>query len=321
MSDYKNCLGYLKYSGKLVEDGYFDARKSAKALLGFDEALRYFICQELPEFKDTEYEIPVKIQKGSWEALIPDTIEKWILAGGGITATTYLSTAAKKMAENDFKDLSITKIFMKSLKSIQWFIRIGKHVGSLRKRSFEKVRWSEGNKEVGIPNENNEYLFVPKKYVDQYGKANPHILSKLADLVEEDRELVIGVIEEGEISEERLPCSHKYYFTEELSEIMFPELVHGQYVELEGSTTRGNENSNNIGFRYKDHILTCYPLEGSIVRYKNALFERCRICGRISREDKFGKISLRRPNIIFSELVSIDVEEKSMTIFGGDDRT
>ena len=36
-------IGYLKYSGKSVEDGLMDARKSAEALLGFDEVLRYFI--------------------------------------------------------------------------------------------------------------------------------------------------------------------------------------------------------------------------------------------------------------------------------------
>jgi hypothetical protein len=34
-------LGYVKYSGELVRDGYLDARKSAQALLGVDEAVRF----------------------------------------------------------------------------------------------------------------------------------------------------------------------------------------------------------------------------------------------------------------------------------------
>jgi hypothetical protein len=96
---------------------------------------------------------------------------------------------------------------------------------------------------------------------------------------------------------------------------LFPELEHGQPVELEGSTTRGNENSNNIGFRYKDHILTCYPKSGSIVNYKNALFEKCKIVGLISREDKYGNISLRRPNIIFHELVPLEQDSKTLSLF------
>ena len=139
MQEYEHCIGYFKYSGALVEEGFLDTRKSAKALLGFDEALRFFLSQEFPYFKDQEFEIPVKIQKGSWEALIPDTLEKWLLTCGGLVTTTYLTTAAKKMAENDFKDLSFTKIFKNAFKALQWFIKIGKHVGNLKKKSFEKI--------------------------------------------------------------------------------------------------------------------------------------------------------------------------------------
>jgi hypothetical protein len=315
MQSYENCIGYLKYTGSLVEEGFLDTRKSAKALLGFDEALRFFLIQEFPDFKDHEFEIPVKIQKGSWEALIPDTIEKWLLTGVGVASTTYLTTAAKKMAENDFKDFSFIRLFREAIKSIQWFIKIGKHVGNLKKKSFERVKWSDGNNEVGIPNEKNEYLYVPKKYLDLYAKTNSNLLAKLADLIEEERCLAIGVVENGEKIEVRLPYSYKYFFTEEDPEIIFPELEHGLPVELEGSTTRGNENSNNIGFRYKDHILTCYPKSGSIVSYKNALFEKCKILGRISREDKNGNIILSRPNIIFHDLIPIAQDNKTLQLF------
>lgn len=34
-------IGFVKYTGKLVEDGYMDAKLSALALLGVDEAIRF----------------------------------------------------------------------------------------------------------------------------------------------------------------------------------------------------------------------------------------------------------------------------------------
>ena len=45
MNQEEKYIGYLKYSGKSIEDGLLDARKSAEALLGFDEILRYFVTK------------------------------------------------------------------------------------------------------------------------------------------------------------------------------------------------------------------------------------------------------------------------------------
>lgn len=116
-------IGYLKYSGKSVESGLLDVRKSAEALLGFDEILRYFLLKEDPTLKEIDFEIPVRIKKGSWEALIPETIEGWILAGGGITATTYLAAMAKKAGTDGLFETGpakdIKKTFKASLVAIQ----------------------------------------------------------------------------------------------------------------------------------------------------------------------------------------------------------
>ena len=43
MSEY---LAYIKYEGKLVKDGYLDARKSAEILIGIDEIIRFYLFQE-----------------------------------------------------------------------------------------------------------------------------------------------------------------------------------------------------------------------------------------------------------------------------------
>ncbi len=141
-------LGYLKYSGESVKEGYLDARKSAQALLGFDEALRFYVTEFCPYLKKADFEVPVRVNKGSWEALIPETIETWIMAGAGGALTTYAVTAAKKMAENDFKELGLKEIFKKALSGIQWFIQIGVHIGNTTKKKFEGVRWRNSNEEI-----------------------------------------------------------------------------------------------------------------------------------------------------------------------------
>ena len=64
-------LGYLKYDGDAVEEGIMDARDSASALLGFDEAFRYFVQQEKPAWGKEDLNLPVRIKKGCWQILIP----------------------------------------------------------------------------------------------------------------------------------------------------------------------------------------------------------------------------------------------------------
>lgn len=102
MSSEKESVGFVKYEGKRLESGAFDARKSANALIGFDEALRHFILAQAPDLRDTEFEIPVRIEKGSWIALIPTDISTLFKLGLGIAATAYVTNAAKKMAEKGF---------------------------------------------------------------------------------------------------------------------------------------------------------------------------------------------------------------------------
>lgn len=96
MSNEIESIGFVKYEGKRLETGSFDARKSAKALLGLDEALRHFMAAQSPELRDMDFEIPVRIEKGSWIASIPSDVGTLIPLGLGIVATAYLANAAKK---------------------------------------------------------------------------------------------------------------------------------------------------------------------------------------------------------------------------------
>ncbi len=312
MEQEEKYLGFLKYEGALVSDGVMDARKSAQALLGFDEAVRFFVGQQAPELRASDFEFPVRIKKGSWEIAVPELVEL-VKLGGGAIGTAYGVKAAQKMAERDFENFGIKDLFKKSISAIQWIIKIGKHLGSLTIKSFESVDFKDNNELIGVRNSEGRILYIPKLYLDLYVSSAPSLLENLAMLVEDDRELSVGVFEDGGLTEEKLTRKYRGIFTheeEEKEEELFPELVHGQNVVLEGELTRGNEMSNTMGFRYQGHILTCNPETGSIVKYKPALFLECQIHGYISRLDSKGSLGARRPTINFSHIKPIEKNTK-----------
>lgn len=301
-------LGHLKYYGNLVDEGFLDTRKSAQALLGFDEILRYFIYQEDKTLNEIEFEIPVKIQKGSWMAIIPENIEDWLKLVIGTGLTTYAVTAAKKMAENDFKEIGLKTIFKAAFKNIIWVIRIATHLGTMAKKKIENVKFRNNNEEIGIVNTEGEVLWVEKKHIDLYVNCPDKLFSKITQIIEPERNMEIALVEEPDhISRVTYPQRHIFCRRqEEFDEFIFPELVHGNYVELDGFVTRGNQNTNSIGFFYKDHILTCYPQEGSIIRFKQLLFSHCLMKGYVDRLDKNGAIIEKKPRINFIDLTLID---------------
>lgn len=316
-------LAFIKYEGKAIESGYMDARKSAEALIGLDEVVRFFLYQEDPELQTIQFEIPVRIRKGSWEALIPQNIEEWIKAAIGLGITTYTTTALKKLAENDFKDKKLKDIFKSVFKGIKWVIKIASHIGSMTKKKIENVKFADNNTLIGIPNEKGEMLFVPLKYFEFYISCPEKLFSKITNIIEEQRDLVIGLnkkeaSDDDDLNDVKITISQKSIFTqkeEDTDEILFPELVHNQYVELSGHVTRGNENANTIGFEYKDHIITCAPVQGNINKYKNLLFTNCIIKGYVSRLDKEGNIKEKRPRINFSELLPNQSESATLDLF------
>lgn len=299
-------LGYVKYSGELVKDGYMDARKSAQALLGVDEAVRFFVFQQAPQLRTVEFEFPVMIKKGSWEIVI-----------GGIFLA-YGVKAAQKMAENDFKDVGLKDVFKTALGAIQWMIRIGKHMGDLTIKKFENVKFKDNNAMIGVRNSQGEYLYIPKEYLDFYASASPVLLKKISEVVEDGRSLSVGIYDGQATIEETVTRKYRQIFTNEIEEpgeVLFPELEHGQSVVLEGELTRGNEMSNTVGIGYQGHILTGTPEVGSVVRFKLSLFLRCRIHGRVSRENEKGHLDARRPRIIFTRIEPLE-SDGNRQLFG-----
>jgi len=296
-------IGYLKYSGASVKDGYLDATKTAEALLGFDKALRFFVEDSLPELKGKPFEIPVRIQKGSWEALIPTSIGQWI-ATFGIATTT-----------NPFL---FSDAFREALKMMQWAIQICVHLQGESVKTIRKIGWGD-NDTIPITNSAGKTLEVPKKYFDKYSEMPPKYLSQMARLVQDDREMKIGVMEGGRRVETGITMAEKYFFTEEeeeLTEVLFPELVHGQVVNLNGVTTRGNLKTNSMGLEYKGHILSCTPERGSVAVFKHALYCTCTITGVVNRKSDFsGLLDAKKPKITFSSIVPINRKSSQLELF------
>jgi len=307
MESLQNNIGYVKYEGLSVEDGYLDARKSAEILIGIDHVFRYFLYQQDPKLQELDFEVPVKIRKGSWEALVPGDIETWLKTAGSIALIKYLTTAVTEIAKNDVGDKGVKDILKSVFKSIVWVLKIAKHTGSLVIKQFTNAKIVEHENEIliGIENEKKEVLLVPKIYLEQYQNCPEKLFSKLAKVVDMDRDLSVGISEDKtDENNVTITYAYKFIFTgkEDDKNFLFPELEHGTYIELEGHITRGNENANSIGFEYLRHVLTCYPIQGNIKDYKSLLFTNCLIKGYIDRQDDFGNISEKKPKIRFLTL-------------------
>lgn len=315
-------LGSVKYEGKLVEEGILEARAASQALAGIDSALKYFIGQESPALGSIDFPIPVQTRKGSWEALIPTTIWGWMVTAAGLGASAYITAAAKKLAENDFKDVTLKAIFQKALLGIQAVIEMGKHLGHLEFRKVAGLRWDR-EEHVGVPNAAGLVLYIRITLWQQLVKVPSNLLSKLAAVIEHERSLVVAVrVGEGTAAvtvnrNER----HIFVSEDELDDtFLFPELTHGAPVALDGIVTRENGRAKTLGFLYQDHVLTCMPASGNMLPFKKHLFLRCRIHGEITRLDEQGQPTEKRPKIVFTDLeILSDKEQLDLGLTGPED--
>lgn len=310
-------LAYIAYEGELVKDGYLDAKKAGQTLIGLDELIRYFMYQEFPQIKNIEFEIPILVKKGSWWTQIPDNIDLILAKTMTYWAIgNYASSALAEIAKNDFKDVSLRKLISKAFHSIVSVVRLAKHLGTLNVRRFDNVKFKDENQLIGIENENREIIWLEPEILELYSNCPVTIFTKIAQLVEEERELIIGVKDEKP-EEEKIALNHKSIFvhTKEDDEILFPELKHNDYVELNGHTTRGNEKTNTIGFLYEGHILTCYPNTGNIKEHKSALFSNCVLKGFVDRLDKEGNVNEKRPRINYIQIDITDNLDNQTKLF------
>tara|TARA_B110000240_G_C13407358_1_gene413686 strand:- start:51 stop:1028 length:978 start_codon:yes stop_codon:yes gene_type:complete len=317
----KSVFAQIKYEGKLVENGYLDARKSGEVLIGIDEVLRYFLYQENIDFQKIEFEIPIKVNKGSWVADFLANYDEYLLKSAiTFAGTKYVGNALSEMAKNDFKNIGFNNLFKTAFKGMTWVLKIAKHLGTLSKRKFDKIKFIKENKFVVIENENGLFLEVPVEYLQLYSDCPSSLFKNLANVVESERELIVTYndLESKETNCVNINNDSKNIFIpkEEDEETLFPELIHDMYVQIEGHVTRGNEKSNTIGLSYENHIITCYPNKGNIKDFKHTLFTNCSIKGIVDRlNKKTGEFIEKRPRIKVLEITSINPKDKQQKLF------
>jgi hypothetical protein len=199
------------------------------------------------------------------------------------------------------------------------------HLKSLVVNSFNDPTFIEkdGKNVIGIQNEKKEWIYVPKKYLEANRNCPEKLFDKLTHIIEPERELEIGTNElipldpDEEFRVVKINNSEKFIFytKEDTDNVLFPELVHGSYVELEGHVTGGNENSNSIGFEYFRHILVCFPINGNVKDYKALLFTNCILKGYVDRLSDDGTFNERKPRIRFMSLEELPNSSRQGKLF------
>ncbi|MGE4438959.1 hypothetical protein [Achromobacter sp.] len=307
-------VGSIKYTGDPLRAGVIDARSAGSALLGLDEAIRFFNTQQSPELAEIEYDIPVQTRVGSWEAVLLAGIG----AAGTIGATfalSYAKKAGEKMAENDFKDIGLKTVLSKSMSAIVTLVRLIKHTEKSHDWSASRIEPSFSSPAVVVVDELGREMPVPLEFYRWYQKIPSGLLSKMTVAIRPDRRLTIASFSDGEVHAVHLVASEKALFdnegvSEEDGDVLFPELRHGDNVALEGRLIRGSEKTNTVGLEYQGHVINCIPSSGSIRKYKRALFLRCRVEGMIVRHSKSSYVADRRPKIIVDRVVPLQAERQ-----------
>ncbi|MBX0334251.1 hypothetical protein K3G39_13490 [Pontibacter sp. HSC-14F20] len=223
------------------------------------------------------------------------------------------------MAKNNFKDVGFKNIFKNAFKAMTWVIKLATHLGTLKKKRFDNVVFSDHNKLVGVRNPDGKLLWIPVEYLEQFANCPDSFFNNLAKVIDNERVLVVGYAEnntDNKKVEARVNLKNKLIFLQEENseEDLFPELKHNDFVELYGYITRGNEKANNLGFLYNGHIITCYPNEGYIKNYRQALFNNCLIRGFVERIDINGHAQ-KRPSIKFSNISINDPGGNQLRLF------
>lgn len=305
-------IGFIKYSGADLTAGIIDAGIAGSALVGLDEAMRFFNVQQSRDFAGLHYDVPVLTRAGSWEAVLLASS-----AVGGAFALGYAKKAGEKIAENDFKDFSLKPVLAKSIAAIQVLAGLIKHTKAQRGWESVRIEPTMGIDSVFVQNEYGEEMQIPMEFYRWYQKMPPRLLVKMTSVIRKGRVLTIGTVRNGKVTSTSINSDEKFLFDiNELEdadeENLFPELVHGSAAVLEGRLIRGNEASNSVGLEYMGHVINCVPSAGSVRQYKAALFLQCRVEGRVTRLTKNRFIADRRPTIVINTVVPLESDKQAM---------
>lgn len=308
-------VGFVSYELEGMPTGVVDAGAGGAALAGIDEAIRFFNRQQGGELSAGSYEIPVYTGEGSWLAIVMGLMAIPATA----FVTSYAKKAGEKMAEKDFADIGMRDVARKSMDALVHLVEVIKHLKGLPDWAQTKVAWSQDARKARVFNDGGDVLEVPSEYIKWYRQIPKGILKRLsAPILRGGRVTFASRQESGEFLSVDVEASQVPLLVgqEEPSEdtFLFPELKHGDDVELEGLITRGNQSTNSIGFQFQGHILNCVPETGSVRRFKAAIFLHCRVVATVNRH--VGSLTRidNRPTLIIRKVVQLEDDQRGQAL-------
>lgn len=305
-------VGYISYEWEGTPSGVIDAYAGGEALLGIDEAVRFFNRQQIRSLASSSYEIPVYTGEGSWLAVVMGVIGLPV----GTFITAYTKKAAEKMAEKDFSNVGLSDIARKSMDALVRLVEVIKHLKKVPDWQATKVTWSDNALVAFIEANDGNVIAVPAEYLKWYRQIPRGTLKKLSTPISAGGKMVVASKQEDG-SFHSVDVDHEYVYLlsgeDEANDdqFLFPELRHADEVELEGLVTRGNQSTNSIGFQFGGHILNCIPEAGNVRRYKAAMFLHCRVVATVNRHvGSLTKLD-NRPTLIIQKIIPLEDDNQA----------
>jgi len=319
---YNEDSGFIRLDGENIKDGQIDINSAKLMLEGTQEVFGYFFKKDNANLqKDDAINFPISTRQGCWEILVP--LGTYVAGVATNALVSGVNAYSKKMGDglaelhldsklkkNDFKDA-----FLK-LDSV---IKIAQHLGVVDKKEPLNIKIINfKNRSALLTNDKGNVMSTNMNEIDCYLQCPTKLLRKLASVVTDYRTLSVGFFSKGEKFEQVIDIESKDIFSpeDEPQEPILPELRDGEHVKIEGYVTRGNQITNTIGFKYKDHVITCEPVNKLITHYLNSHYKTCEISGRVIRTAKTETLLGKRdrPKIIFDNLVVINKNKQQASL-------
>jgi hypothetical protein len=306
---YDDFLGYIRIDGPDIEAGHVDFQSISHIIVGTEKILTHFLSKYDSSINDrVEVNFPVEVRQGCWEILIPVSAAAALLVGRPLSA--YLTEAAKELAKNDVGDKTTKEVLVSAIRSAQTAIKIAKHLGTM-KHKHDLTATVKNAQHITIKNSQGREIIVSKKDLEDYQTTPKDLFSDISYPAVDERSVHIGYIDRGTPTDQAITSDDRgiFYPDDDEKEELFPELEHGQTVDIEGKVTRGNQRTNTIGFEYKGHILTCSPINNYVSNFLQAHYRKCIMHGIVSRQNEVGE-DIGRPRIYFTSLNVVTETDK-----------
>lgn len=197
-------------------------------------------------------------------------------------------------------------------------IKIAQHLGTITNKRTLDLKLSKDGRTALLTNANGNIRSITMDELKNFQECPDKLLRRLGTVVTDYRTLHIGHKINDTIYEVYIDRESKDIFTpDEDSEMpILPELQDGQRVKLIGVVTRGNQQTNTIGFKYNEHVITSSPNNKLITSYIDAHYKICEITGYIVRSTPADIANGKRdrPRIIFEDLIPVETINSQISL-------